>query len=116
MRRHRPSRPGVRPGVAAQASLKARIRYDSLTLEIDATLEGERDDHNRLLIQGSKGEASIVDWDRLDYGGSTGDPLPESFMLDSLAAMLDGKPHELATMAEAVQVVALTERLLGVAG
>ena len=99
-----------------EASLKARIRYDSLTLEIDAALEGERDDHNRLLIQGSKGEASIVDWDRLDYGGSAGDPLPESFMLDSLAAMLDGKPHELATMAEAVQVVALTERLLGVAG
>jgi hypothetical protein len=104
-------------GVAGtEVSLKARIRYDTLTLEIDAVLEGERDDHNRLLIQGSKGEASIVDWDRLNYGGSASNPLPESFMLDSLTAMLDGKPHELATMAEAVQVVALTERLLGAAG
>ena len=105
-----------RGAAGTEVSLRARIRHGAVALEIDAALEGDRDDHNRLLIQGTMGEASLVDWDHLDYRGTADDPLPESFMLGSLAAMLEGKPHELATVAEAVQVVALTEDLLAAAG
>lgn len=96
-----------------ETAVKARIAYRDVALEIDAAIDGERDDHNRLEIRGTKARAAIVDWDVLEFDGETADaPVPETFMLDSLAAMLSGQAHELASFAEAVEVVALTESLL----
>lgn len=96
-----------------ETAVKARIAYRDVALEIDAATGGDRDDHNRLAIRGTKACAAIVDWDVLAFDGGTADaPVPETFMLDSLAAMLSGRPHELASFAEAAEVVALTESLL----
>jgi predicted dehydrogenase len=103
----------LRGAAGTEISLKARISYPGVMLEIDGAIEGDADDHNRLTITGTKGEASLVDWDLLDYDGpDAGGPLPQTYMLDSLAAMLDGRLHELATVAEAVSIVELTESLL----
>jgi predicted dehydrogenase len=92
--------------------LAARIQYSGLVLDIDGAVGGERDDDNRLTLEGTKATAALVDWDRLDYAGDAGSPLPESHMLDSLAAMLEARPHELATFAEAAAIVELTESVI----
>jgi predicted dehydrogenase len=100
-----------------ETAVKARIGYRDVTLEINAATGGDRDDHNRLAIRGTKARAAIVDWDVLEVDGATADaPVPETFMLDSLAAMMSGQAHELASFAEAVEVVALTESLLAGGG
>jgi predicted dehydrogenase len=96
-----------------ESRLAARIRYEGLTLEIDGAVAGDRDDHNRLALVGSRGEAALVDWDRLEFAGDAGPRLPESHMLDSLAAMLEGRPHELAAFSEAAAIVELTESVIG---
>lgn len=97
-----------------ETKLQAAIGYPGVTLEIDGAVGGALDDHNRLTISGANGSASLVDWETLDYrGADAGAPLPDTSMLDSLAAMLDGELHELASLSEAVSVVALTESLIG---
>jgi predicted dehydrogenase len=96
-----------------ETALNARIAYQDVTLEIDAAIAGDLDDHNQLTICGSKARAAIVDWDKLEVQGAEADvPIPATFMLDSLALMLSGKPHELATFVEAAEIVALTESLI----
>ena len=96
-----------------ETALKARIAYQDVALEIDAAVAGDLDDHNQLTLSGSKARVAIVDWDRLDLDGAdAGVPIPATFMLDSLALMLAGKPHELASFAEAAEIVALTESLI----
>lgn len=101
-----------------ETALKARVVYQDVALEIDAAIAGDLDDHNQLTICGAKGRAAIVDWDVLEVDGAeAGAPIPATFMLDSLAIMLSGRPHELATFAEAAEIVALTESLIaGVRG
>lgn len=109
----------VRHGpVGTETALQARIAYRDVALDIDAAIAGDLDDHNRLTICGTKARAAIVDWDRLEIDGAEADaPIPSTFMLDSLALMLCGKPHELATFGEAAEIVALTESLIeGVKG
>jgi predicted dehydrogenase len=96
-----------------EAALRARIAYQDVALEIDAALAGDMDDHNQLTLSGTKSRAAIVDWDVLEVeGAEPGAPIPATFMLDSLAFMLSGKPHELATFVEAAEIVALTESLI----
>jgi predicted dehydrogenase len=102
----------VRRGAqGAETAIKARIDYAGVSLRIDGAVAGEVDDFNRLEIVGSKGSLALVDWDELEYRGPITLPaVPE--MPDQLAAMLDGKPHQLATFAEGAAVTALTETLL----
>jgi hypothetical protein len=104
--------------LGTETALKARITYRDVALEIDAAIAGDLDDHNKLTICGTEGAAAIVDWDKLEVAGAEADaPVPATFMLDSLALMLSARPHELATFAEAAEIVALTERLIeGVTG
>jgi predicted dehydrogenase len=104
----------VRRGAAGtEVAVTARIDYPGVVLEIDGVIGGDRDDHNRLEIVGTKGSAALVDWERLDWSGPDRGSWPETpGMLDSLAAMLDGRPHTLATFAEAAAVVGLTEAIL----
>jgi len=96
-----------------ETALRARIAYHDVTLEIDAAIGGDLDDHNQLTVCGSKARAAIVDWDKLEVAAAEADaPIPATFLLDSLALMLSGKPHELASFVEAAEVVALTESLI----
>lgn len=96
-----------------ETALRARIAYHDVALEIDAAIDGDLDDHNRLTVCGSKARAGIVDWDKLEVDGAeAGAAIPATFLLDSLALMLSGKPHELASFVEAAEIVALTESLM----
>ena len=98
-----------------ETTLKARIAYQDVALEIDAAVAGDLDDHNQLTLGGSKARVAVVDWDRLELDGAdAGVPIPATFMLDSLSLMLSGKSHELATFVEATEIVALTESLITV--
>jgi len=92
--------------------LRARIDYRSVALEIDGAIVDGPDEYNRFEITGTKGQAALVDWDELDYGGSLDDLPAVPDALDQLAAMLDGKPHQLARFDEGAAVVRLTEALL----
>jgi predicted dehydrogenase len=92
--------------------LRARIDYHGVSLEIDGAIADGPDEYNRFAITGTKGKAALVDWDELDYAGAI-DGLPAvPDALDQLAAMLDGKPHQLATFDEGAAVARLTEALL----
>jgi predicted dehydrogenase len=96
-----------------ETALKARVAYQDIALEIDAAIAGDLDDHNQLTVCGTKARAAILDWERLELDGvEAGVPVPATFMLDSLALMLSGQPHELASFAEAAEIVALTEGLI----
>jgi predicted dehydrogenase len=94
----------------SETSIKARIDYGKLSLEIDGAVAGDVDDFNRLEVIGSEGKVTLTDWDELEYRDATLPAVPS--MPDQLAAMLDGKPHPLATFAEGAAVTALTEALL----
>jgi predicted dehydrogenase len=91
--------------------INARIDYAGVPLVIDGAIAGHVDDFNRLEVIGSKGRLALVDWDQLDYRGAVSLHAVPS-MPDQLAAILDGKPHQLATFAEGAAVTALTEALL----
>ena len=103
----------VRGPEGSELSVIARIDYANLSLLIDGAIGGEIDESNRFEVIGSKGRAALVDWDELDYSGSSPlatSPVPDH--LDELANLLDGKPCELATFAESAAVVGLTEAIL----
>jgi predicted dehydrogenase len=104
----------VRGPTGSELSVIARIDYQGLSLLIDGAVGGTVDESNRFEVIGTKDRAALVDWDELDYGGSSphaGSPTPAH--LDELANLLDGKPSELATFAESAAVVGLTEAILG---
>jgi len=103
----------VRGPAASELSVIARVEYAGLSLLIDGAIGGEVEDTNRFEVIGTKDRAALVDWDELDYRGTS--PLatsPTPAHLDELANLLDGKPSELATFAESAAVVGLTEAIL----
>lgn len=95
-----------------ETHLSAEIAHGDLPFTIDAGIGGDRDDDIRFAVTGERGEVALVDWQRLDFAGDTGAPLPPSAPLDMLADMLDGKPHHLASLDEGVHVVELVESML----
>jgi predicted dehydrogenase len=101
----------ARGAQGTEVSVQARIDYAGLALQIDGAVAGDIDDFTRFELVGSKGKAALVDWDELEVEAAGALPAVPS-MPDQLAAMLDGKPHELATFAEGAAVTALTEALL----
>jgi predicted dehydrogenase len=103
----------VRGLEGSELSVIARIDYPGLSLLIDGAVGGSIDDSNRFEIVGTKDRAALVDWDDLDYGGSSPHAVSATpDHLDELANLLDGEPSELATFAESAAVVALTEAIL----
>lgn len=101
-----------RAAAGTETKLAAEILHGNIAFTIDAGIGGTRDDDNRFLVRGDRGEIALVDWSRLDYAGDAGPVLPESAPLDALADLLDGKPHGLASFDEGLAVVELVERML----
>lgn len=101
-----------RGGNGTETALKAEITYGNLSFTLDAAIGGNRDDDIRFAVTGDRGEIAIVDWQKLEYAGDAGPPLPPGAHLDALADMLDGKPHRLATLDEGARVVELIEAML----
>jgi predicted dehydrogenase len=103
----------VRGPAGSELSVIARIDYQGLSLLIDGAVGGTMHESIRFEVIGTKDRAALVDWDELDYGGSSPDATsPTPAHLDELANLLDGKPSELATFTESAAVVGLTEAIL----
>lgn len=105
----------TRPDHGAESALTAEIRHGDIPFQLDAAIGGERDDDIRFAVIGSDGEVAIVDWQHLDCCGNaidSGSDHSAATPLDHLALMLDGQPHQLATLDEGVRVVELIEAML----
>lgn len=101
-----------RGSAGTETSLAAVIDYPKIQFSIDAAIGGDRDDDNRFTVKGGKGEISIVDCSLLDYESDAVPRPPATSQLDAMAAMLDGKPPELASFAEGLAVAELIEEML----
>ena len=114
-------------GVAAETSLEAELAAGTVPVTLRGAV-GTTDvsDHNSLTVTGTTGAARLHGWANLARKTATGDwqevdfgPGPpmrqRSYMatLDALAAMLAGRPHPLATLAEGLAVQICIEALLG---
>lgn len=100
-----------------ETRLAARLLHASGTLVVDAAVEGDIADSNRLELRGSRGTGVLSDWYRLELPEAP--PIertsPTPALLDAFARMLDGEPdHGLATVGEALAVARLVEALLQV--
>jgi predicted dehydrogenase len=99
----------------AETALRATLRHTAVCVEIDAAVAGTVADQNRFELRGTRGQAALVDWARLEHDGTElvarSDGTPRT--LDALARLLDGHADSgLATADEALAVVCCIERLL----
>lgn len=105
-----------RDGTRTESALAAEIHHGNVPFLIDAAIGGDRDDDIRFAVTGSAGQIAIVDWQHLEVSAGLeqhlGPDHPASMPLDHLALMLDGRPHQLATMEEGCHVVELIEAML----
>lgn len=99
-----------------ETGLQAVLDFGPVALTIDAAVAGEVDDHNRYEVRGSRDNAALVDWGRLEHGGATTDRvLALPGQVQRLYQLLCGEPnHGLATVGEAAEVATLIEGLLSV--
>ncbi len=103
-----------RGAAGTEIVVRAAVRYQAVTLRIDAAVAGEAEDHNHFEVKGMLGSAALTDWYRLEAQQQLSErtpPLPSQ--LDALASMLSGAHnHGLATFEEAADVVELVENIL----
>ena len=101
------------PG-AAETSLHATLVHAHTTLRIDAAVDGDVADFNRLELAGSKATAVLSAWQRLEYQGQVSEGVPSGpLTLDAFANLLEGRAdHGLASADEALAVVQVIEALL----
>ena len=101
------------PG-AAETSLQATLVHAHTTLHIDAAVAGEVADFNRLELLGSKANATLSSWERLEYLGQVSDGVPTGALtLDAFAQLIEGRDdHGLASADEALAVVRSIEFML----
>lgn len=104
----------AREAGATETALTARLVHAQVAVTIDAAVAGDIADTNRFEIVGSTGIAALVDWGRLQLGGTLTDRVDATpSTLDRVARMLDGRPdHDLATVGEGVAVVRCIEAML----
>ena len=98
-----------------ETALRATLRHAGLCVRIDAAVAGSVADQNRFEIVGTRGQAALVDWARLEHQGqeviARSDGTART--LDSVAQLLDGRAdHGLATADEGLAVVRCIETLL----
>ncbi len=112
-------------GVAAETAIEARLTAGA----VPVTLRGgvgatDADDRNSLTLTGVRGALRLADWVTLarrdgevwrevDFGpGPSIRQRSFTAQLDALAAMIEGRPHPLATLAEGLAVQRLVEAIL----
>ena len=115
------------PGDGAETAITAEI----LAGDTPVTLRGgvgatKKDDHNRWLLEGDAGAVRLSDWSTAERLGTDGawrtapDTIPHAEarplilrgQLTKLAAMTDGKSHDLASPDEALHVQEIVEAIL----
>ena len=101
------------PG-AAETALQATLVHTHTRLRIDAAVAGDVADFNRLELLGSKANAALSSWQRLEFQGQVSDGVPSGALtLDAFAELMEGRAgHGLASAAEALAVVQVIEALL----
>lgn len=112
-------------GQSAETALTATLRGNGIAVAIDAAIRGEVDDSNAWIVGFARGALRMRDWyglERRTADGSWTPALPQSVdtlraeagqrQLDQLAAMLEGRPHSLASFAEALEVQRAIEAIL----
>jgi predicted dehydrogenase len=112
-------------GIGAERALAAELTAGGLPVTIAGSVAGEHPDFNRLTLLGSEGALEVYDWfgiRRRDGSGSWRDEgsaqenrmLGQVRQLDQLAALVEGRPQNLPTFAEALDVQRTIEALLRV--
>lgn len=106
----------------AERSLAAKITAGGVLFTLSGHVGGiDADDRNSTMIEGDLGALRLSNWYNLERGTATGwapvpearDPQPVGHRhLDAVADWLAGRPHPLATFAEALEVQRTVERLI----
>lgn len=111
-------------GVTAETALTATLAGSGIIVEIDAGVRGTVGDTNLWTVIGDKGAIRMRDWYALErrdgerwVSAMEGDvealrAAAGLRQLDQLAALLEGKPHTLASFAEALDVQRTIEGML----
>ncbi len=112
-------------GHSAETALAATLRGNAIAVTIDAAIRGEADDSNHWTVTFTHGALRMRDWyglERRAADGSWTPALPQSVdtlraeagqrQLDQLAALLENRPHSLASFAEALEVQRAIEAIL----
>lgn len=108
---------------AAETAITARLEAGGVPVTLAGRVGGEIDDHNRWVLRGRQGAFELHDWYSLrrringgwldvDFGEGSVRALSYRAQLDSLAAMLSGKPHGLPSFREGLEVQECVEAML----
>lgn len=111
-------------GISAERTLRAELVAGGIPVTIEGRVAGEHPDFNRLMLVGDEGAVELHDWfglRRRTLGGAWQDErspqenraLGQVRQLDQLVAMVEKRPHALPGFAEALEVQATIEALLG---
>lgn len=113
-----------RDGSSAETAIAARLEAGNVPVILSGRVGGDVADRNRWLIQGRNGGFELHDWYSLrrrvnggwldiDFGeGATDRERSYRAQLDSLDAMLAGRPHTLASFREGLAVQECIEAML----
>jgi hypothetical protein len=111
-------------GSSAETAIAARLEAGNVPVILSGRVGGDAADRNRWLIQGRNGGFELHDWYSLrrrvnggwldiDFGeGATDRERSYRAQLDSLDAMLAGRPHTLASFREGLAVQECIEAML----
>jgi predicted dehydrogenase len=114
------------PG-SSERAIAADLLVGSLPVRLEGRVGGTASaDHNAWTLEGTEGTVRLRDWsyaERLDSDGTwreTLDALPNERVrplvlrrqLDKVAALTEGRPQDLATLREALEVQAIVEAIL----
>jgi predicted dehydrogenase len=111
----------------SERGIRASLEAGGVSVALAGRVGGtDKDDHNAWTLHGSSGSVRLRDWsvaERLADGGWTQAPdaLPNERLrplvlarqLDKVAALARSEPQDLATVAEALDVQAVVETILG---
>jgi len=110
-------------GTAAETAVAARLVAGNVPVTLTGRVGGVIDDDNHWILRARQGAFELYDWYRLrrringgwlevDFGDGTARELSYRAQLDSLAAMLSGQPHHLASFREGLEVQECIEAML----
>jgi predicted dehydrogenase len=110
----------------SERAVTAKLRAGTLPVSLAGGVgTGNKDDHNTWTLTGTKGRIRLRDWSIAEreiegnwqapadaVPNETGRPLVLRRQLDKVIAMTRGQPHNLATLADALDVQTLVEAVL----
>ncbi len=110
-------------GDAAETAVHAQLGAGAVPVSLNGRVGGDMPDHNRWIVTGRQGAFELHDWYSLrrringswldvDFGDGSIRKLSYMAQLDSLDAMLSGRPHSLPNFRDGLAVQECVEALL----